>query len=228
MGSSESPVDSQKLLAGARTAALEAVPPRGKIGAKLLAATMRRHWEVGLTKEERQQLAGDLARNGYASNGSALPALIRFAADELDTAGHLVPWKYSPPAPKDDEPLPRPIRRPSILKPSAHSTLSTDSWSDKTVLTVMGYRVGKSGKSADVRRNILRRVYEVSREQVAPEIAPYLDGWGGAATPQRLNRMINTVTRNIQRAQSKKRADQSQAISDWKRDISWMRRNLGH
>lgn len=207
----------------ARMVALNAVPRGGKIGPKALAAIMHAHWETTLTSEQRMRLAGDLARNGYPSKGSALPALIQFARDELDKRGQLIPWEWSPPTPqiRKTNLFPSPIQNPAVHRP-----FTTDSWSDHTALTKLGYRVGKSGKAIDDRRDILRRAYEVSPDQVPEDIAPYLDGWGGPATRQRLNAMINTISSNISRFRTRK--SHATAVADWRADLAWVKKNLGH
>ena len=84
------------LLTAAWLVAVDATKQR-RIPQADLAVTMRHHWDVALTKHQRQRLADQLSNIGYDTKGSALPGLVRFGADELSKLGLLLQWKWSPP-----------------------------------------------------------------------------------------------------------------------------------
>lgn len=99
---------------------------------------------------------------------------------------------------------------------------------EKGPLRRFGYQVGETGETTGVRQGVLKEVFTASREEF-PDTYPigYLDKWGNPESGVRLEKMaksIATFCRN-----HKKRSNASvQAISDWEKDLEWLKDRFYH
>lgn len=87
------------------------------------------------------------------------------------------------------------------------------------MLSYFGYRVGNNGVSRSARRDILDRVFSQELPYAFP--GDYMDKWGEPESPERLQKMANSLaafTRNAKR----KNGDVDAAVSDWESDLDYL------
>ena len=87
-------------------------------------------------------------------------------------------------------------------------------------LHVLGYRVGRSGPSAEARQEILRKAVAESFPNVGT--AEYMANWGLPNTPRRVMAITLHLVRHLERA-TELDAEYTQAIVDWESDIAWLK-----
>lgn len=111
---------------------------------------------------------------------------------------------------------------PSTAAPlSSQPTPISELDQDIGVLRASGYRVGLKGVDWQLRRMMLKRIYET--ELSLPLSAHYLAEWGRPKTRTRLQKLANTIatlTRNM-----KRRNDTAPSIDDWESDLAFLKQS---
>ena len=102
--------------------------------------------------------------------------------------------------------------------------LDTGAWQQRGPLKLMGYKVGQNGLSTRDRRKILRDTIRVRLVADFDDIVSYIAAWGPPLSPQRLDKIIASISRSLSLAEKKMRADYSKAITDWQEDLGWLMR----
>ncbi|WP_193211146.1 hypothetical protein [Luteolibacter marinus] len=115
-----------------------------------------------------------------------------------------------------------PFDWPSTAVLPAHDALGANHFEYTSgVLSFLGYSVGKSGLLAGPRRAILRYVY--LKRLPAVSSAEYMAEWGRAETGNRLCKLANSIA-SFARNAKRRNAKLSKAISDWKSDLAWLKK----
>lgn len=103
-------------------------------------------------------------------------------------------------------------------------------WRKEGVLSLSGYRVGKSkGRREETRRRILNTLLVEDDLQDIPDRA-YALQWGAPGSWDRFNKILDSLKAFLGNAQKKdgRGGDYSYAIHDWKRDIAYLERLRPH
>jgi hypothetical protein len=102
---------------------------------------------------------------------------------------------------------------------------STDSMLMLGVLRLMGYQVGQTNGKADSDRiAILNRVYKL---RLPPVLSQALTiPWSLPNSGPRLQKMAESIAIFTRNAKGRRAADLSQAISEWERDLKYLRREF--
>lgn len=103
-------------------------------------------------------------------------------------------------------------------------------WRKEGVLSLSGYRVGKSkGRKEETRRRILNALLVEDDLQDIPDRA-YALQWGAPGSWDRFNKILDSLKAFLGNAQKKdgRGGDYSYAIHDWKRDIAYLERLRPH
>jgi hypothetical protein len=98
-------------------------------------------------------------------------------------------------------------------------------WPASGVLSEMGYRVGKNGRTASDRRRILSDVYEVELVAASADSEDYIREWGRPKSAARLAKMKRCLS-GFAAGARRRSADMSGAILDWEGDLEWLRQNF--
>ena len=100
-------------------------------------------------------------------------------------------------------------------------------WPEKGVLSEVGYHVGMNGLDTESRRKILRRVVNMVLIGIAPDVGGEISEWGEPRSEQRIEKIANCLAGFTSQARRRRRADMSQAITDWANDLRWLRHTYG-
>lgn len=121
-----------------------------------------------------------------------------------------------------------PLRSPSADASrrgmDAGHDLNIDDWRPESFLKRLGYSVGVNGPTPMRRRDALMRAYERPLPDDMP--SDYRQECGDPASSKRLQRIVDHLRGRISLAEQRQ-ADMSQALSDWKSDLRWLKQELG-
>ena len=87
------------------------------------------------------------------------------------------------------------------------------------VLRVMGYRVGRSGRSARARRGVLEDLVFLPRDQLPQAVG--VDDWGDAESFQRLGKIMRNLHTFAENARGQ--SGKQEAVADWLSDLEWFK-----
>lgn len=115
------------------------------------------------------------------------------------------------------------FRWPDTKAVLGNGTLDEAEWPNVGLLRHMGYRTGRSGKRAHVRRKILDRVYT---ERALPRVHShaYMREWGDPNSATRLRKMAHSIAAFVRNNKRKKGKVYRKAIKDWEDDLRYLKR----
>lgn len=99
-------------------------------------------------------------------------------------------------------------------------------WPSSGVLSKMGYHVGMTGLPAEERREILRKVVNVSLVGTTPRSQAYVRDWGGPRSEMRISKIASSLGAFASLARGR-RDNTTPAVTDWEQDLRWLRRTFG-
>lgn len=91
-------------------------------------------------------------------------------------------------------------------------------------LSLAGYKVGRSGKSAKRRRQILKEIFEGPLHHETP--SDFVSKWGNANSIDRLKGISGHLANLARTQQARSDPAYEKAISDWQDDLEWLRRTF--
>lgn len=109
------------------------------------------------------------------------------------------------------------FRWPDTRAPGGNGSLTGEDWMALGPLKFLGYTVGQDGRAPQMRKAILRRVFE----GVLPPVFPpdYLSLWGAPGSPKRLSKMAESIA-SFTKSKKRHNPDKfAQAIRDWESDL---------
>ena len=92
------------------------------------------------------------------------------------------------------------------------------------MLSYLGYRVGNTGESRDVRRQMLIHIF--SRELPPLVSKSYMDEWCEPGSPGRLEKMAHSIAAFARNAKRRNVDAMTRAIEDWESDLNYLRNEL--
>ncbi|MEQ1902293.1 MAG: hypothetical protein ABL866_16350 [Devosia sp.] len=110
---------------------------------------------------------------------------------------------------------------PSTDAPGGDGQLSLQSLMKEGMLKYLEYQVGRTnGQPTNIRRLILRRVFEGSLPPVFPP--PYMAEWGGPKSSARLHKLADTLAALARLFKRRHDGRFDDAISDWEADLRFL------
>jgi hypothetical protein len=101
------------------------------------------------------------------------------------------------------------------------STVSTGSngWNQRSLLSILGYAVGTSGRPANVRRIALRACILLPDHDLPMDQREF---WGPRASRRRGRAVARMIRLFVSLAESRTHGDWTKACADWHSDLTWL------
>ena len=110
---------------------------------------------------------------------------------------------------------------PSTEANAGRGGINTREWLPEGVLRYMGYKVGDTeGLPKRIRKIILSEIFHGSIPPVFPH--NYLNEWGNAGTPQRLQKLAETIAALTRNAKRRRDSVMATAIGHWEQDLKYL------
>ncbi len=108
--------------------------------------------------------------------------------------------------------------------PGGNGHLMSYGWPEEGMLRYLGYHVGETNPTPrDERRLILKYIFE--RDLPPLNDSEYYSQWGSPRTPQRLQKLANTIAALARNAKRRDPLALRRAINDWEDDLQYLREN---
>ena len=99
------------------------------------------------------------------------------------------------------------------------SSIAGEGWNPRSVLSLLGYSVGRSGPRLDERRAALGACLILGADLI-PSVQK--EFWGAPATRRRAHSIVRMIHSFIALAAARTHGDWSKACADWAADLQWM------